>query len=99
MEDVNCAYQLSQLAENICKKQMERSRLKNMANRPNKVPIDQTKCRSAATFGRWQESMADGTKPWPMGCKDGQQATPFPQKQKHKSLVHNQAQNKQVERS
>ena len=33
-----------------------------------------------------------------MGCRTGQQATLFLQKQSHKLLVHKQAQNRQVER-
>ncbi|GMP66046.1 hypothetical protein CsSME_00026571 [Camellia sinensis var. sinensis] len=99
MEGVNCACQLSQLAQNICIKQMNKVRPENMADRSTQGPIDQNECRSAKTFGLWQENKADGFKPWPMGLGDGKQATLFPQKQKHKCLVHNQAQNRQVERS
>ena len=65
---------------------------KSVAGRPNRVPTSQT-------FGRWKQNTAGGLKTWPVMCRDGHQATPWPSKGKHKCLVENQTQNSRVERS
>ena len=63
-----------------------------MVDRPQIVPIDQTFGRWQQNNGRWPQAMADEI--W-----DGQQAIPYSSKAKHKCLVQNQTQNRQVERS
>ena len=76
MEVENCAYQL---AQKYLQKQVERSRPRNMDDRPKRVPISQHLWPMARKQGRWHKALADGLRGWPT-------SHPFPSEAKPQVL-------------